>query len=283
MGLIIINNTGNGGFSLINNTNQGGLNFLVSSSVIIPTLTPSVSLTPSLSPSITPSLTPSRTLSVTPSRTPSLTPSITTTPSITPSISPSPVIFTGSMYDLLSAEGKTAYTAATVDNFFSCSLADYNAVFAGYADAQKIGNTDVIFSTAVGSSYIATCASVLSQADSTIPSNTYIVGFATKMLTNPAGTTITPLIATTYKGTYTAISNSPSIIGTTRVYYLRKDPPITSTASYVGHVASAGNFDMATTSYTNAGFDCASPYSTWNNRSATMPHFQMIVTTTKPY
>ncbi len=187
------------------------------------------------------------------------------------------------MRSFLSAAGQTTYDSTTTGNFFSCSLADYNAVFAGYSDAQKIGNTDVIFNTAVGSSYTGTCASVLPQSNSTIPANTYIVGFAAKMFSNPSPTTLTPLISTTYKGTYTAISNSPSVTGTARVYYLRKNPPITSQTSYVGHVAGANTFDQATTSYTNAGFDCASPYSTWTNRNGTMPQFQMIVTSTKPY
>lgn len=187
------------------------------------------------------------------------------------------------MRSLLSVAGQTAYDAATVGNFFSCSLADYNAVFAGYADAQKIGNTDVIFNTALGSSYTATCASVLPQANSTIPANTYIIGFAAKMFSNATPTTVTPLISTTYQGTYTAISNAPTIGGTARAYYLRKDPPITSVTSYVGHVAAANGFDQATTTYNNAGFDCAAPYSNWTIRNAQMPNFQMFVTTTKPY
>jgi hypothetical protein len=187
------------------------------------------------------------------------------------------------MRSLLSTAGQATYDAATVGNFFSCSLADYNAVFAGYADAQKIGNTDVIFNTAVGASYTGGCASVLPQANSTIPANTYIIGFATKMFSNASPTTVTPLISTTYQGTYAAISNSPTITGTNRAYYLRKDPPITSVTSYVGHVAAGNTFDQATTSYTGAGFDCASPYSTWTARNGTMPQFQMFVTTTKPY
>lgn len=187
------------------------------------------------------------------------------------------------MRSLLSTAGQTAYDSTTAGNFFSCSLADYNAVFAGFSDAQKIGNTDVIFNTAVNAQYVATCASVLPQTNSTIPANTYIVGFACKFFNNPGGRTVTPLISTTYKGTYTAISNSPTANGTARVYYLRKDPPITSQTSYVGHVASVGDFDQATTTYTNAGFDCSSPYSTWSNRTGTMPHFQMFTTTTKPY
>ena len=187
------------------------------------------------------------------------------------------------MRSLLSAAGQTTYDATTTGNFFSCSLADYNAVFAGYTDAQKIGNTDVIFNTSVGSGYTGTCASVLSETNSTIPANTYIIGFATKMFSNPSPTTVTPLISTTFKGTYTAISNSPTITGTNRTYYLRKDPPITSQTSYVGHVAGANTFDQATTTYNNAGFDCAAPYSSWTNRSATMPNFEMFVTTTKPY
>lgn len=190
---------------------------------------------------------------------------------------------TTTMRSLLSTVGQSDYDSTSVGNFFSCSLADYNAVFSGYVDAVKIGNTDVIFATTLGSSYVATCASVLPQANSTITANTYIVGFAAKMFSNTAGTTVTPLISTTYKGTYSAISNSPTIGGTARVYYLRKDPPITSVTSYVGHVASANGFDQPTTTYTNAGFDCSSPYSTWSNRNGTMPHFQMITTTTKPY
>ncbi len=192
-------------------------------------------------------------------------------------------VSTTTMRSLLSTVGQSDYDSTSVGNFFSCSLADYNAVFSGYVDAVKIGNTDVIFATTLGSSYVATCASVLPQANSTITANTYIVGFAAKMFSNTAGTTVTPLISTTYKGTYSAISNSPSIVGTARVYYLRKDPPITSVTSYVGHVASANGFDQTTTTYNNAGFDCNAPYSTWSNRIGTMPHFQMITTTTKPY
>jgi len=187
------------------------------------------------------------------------------------------------MRSFLSVAGQTTYDATTVGNFFSCSLADYNAVFAGYADAVKIGNTDVIFNTGLNSAYSGPCASVLPVENSTIPANRYIIGFAAKMQANAGSTTLTPLISTTYKGTYTAISNSPTVVGTNRVYYLRKDPPITSITSYVGHVAGANSFDQATTSYTNAGFDCAAPYSSWSNRTGTMPNFQMFITTTKPY
>lgn len=188
------------------------------------------------------------------------------------------------MRALLSTAGQTSYDAASTGNFFSCSLADYNAVFNGYADAQKIGNTDAIFNSPANSPYTATCASVLPQVNSTITSNTYILGFACRMFNN-SNYTVTPLISTTYKGTYGAISNSPVMTGNAAAsfYFLRKDPPITSTTSYVGHVASTGNFDQSTTIYTNAGFDCSVPYSTWSNRTATMPNFQMFTTTTKPY
>lgn len=187
------------------------------------------------------------------------------------------------MRSLLSAAGQTTYDATTAGNFFSCSLADYNAVFAGYSDAQKVGNTDAQFNT-TGTSYSAPCASILPQANSTIPANTYILGFACKMQVN-SNYTVTPLISTTYRGTYAAISNSPTMTGTTAAsfYFLRKDPPVTSVTSYVGHVASNGSFDQSTTTYTNAGFDCAAPYSTWSNRTATMPNFQMYVTSLKPY
>ena len=188
------------------------------------------------------------------------------------------------MRALLSAAGQTSYDAASTGNFFSCSLADYNAVFNGYTDAQKIGNTDAIFSSSVNSPYTATCASILPQVNSTISSNTYILGFACRMFNN-SNYTVTPLLSTTYRGTYSAISNSPVMVGNAAAsfYFLRKDPPITSTTSYVGHVASTGNFDQATTNYPNSGFDCAAPYSTWSTRNVTMPHFQMFTTVTRPY
>lgn len=187
------------------------------------------------------------------------------------------------MRSLLSTAGQTAYDSASVGHFFSCSLSDYNAVFNGFSGSQKIGNTDAIFNTSLNAQYSATCASVLTRSSSSISANTYIVGFACKFFDTQAGRTVTPLISTAHTGTYTAISNSPLAIGTSRVYYLRKDPPLTVSASFVGHVASSGNFDMASGSYNNSYFDCSSPYSGWTLRSAAMPHFQMITTTTKPY
>lgn len=190
---------------------------------------------------------------------------------------------TVTMRSLLSPSGQTAYDSASAGNFFSCSLSDYNAVFNGFADARKVGNTDAIFNTATGLSYVATCASILTRSSSSISANSYIVGFACKFLDASANRTVTPLISTAHTGTYTAISNSPLAPGTSRAYYLRKDPPLTVSASFVGHVGSAGSFDQATTIYNNSYFDCSAPYSTWSFRNSTMPHFQMITTTTKPY
>lgn len=187
------------------------------------------------------------------------------------------------MRSLLSTAGQAAYDSASAGNFFSCSLSDYTAVFNGLSGSVKVGNTDDIFNTSVGSSYTGTCASILTRSSSSISANTYIVGFACKFLDSTGGRTVTPLISTAHTGTYTAISNSPLAPGNSRAYYLRKDPPLTVSASFVGHVGSAGNFDMATTVYNNSYFDCSSPYSSWTQRSATMPNFQMITTTTKPY
>jgi len=199
---------------------------------------------------------------------------------------PSPITSsTTTMRSLLSIAGQTAYDSASVGNFFSCSSADYAAVFNGYADARKIGNTDAIFNTSLSSAYVATCASILTRASASISASSYIVGFACKFFDTSAGRTVTPLISTAHTGNYTAISNSPLAPGTSRAYYLRKDPPLTVSASFVGHVGSAGSFDQTTTTYNGAYFDCTAPYSGsgWTFRNGTMPHFQMIVTTTKPY
>lgn len=193
-----------------------------------------------------------------------------------------------SMRTLLSPEGQTDYDLTSAGDFFSCSLSDYTAVFNGYEDAQKIGNTDADFATSRALNFTATCATVLPVANSTIPQNSYIIGYATRFLSAPTGTTTTPLISTTYKGTYEPISNSPDALGTTRIYYLRKEPTIISQESYVGHVAANSNgssifFDQTSQSYTNGGFDCGAPYSDWTNRTGGFPHFQMIITSIQPY
>lgn len=198
---------------------------------------------------------------------------------------PSPTVTTTTMRSLLSAAGQTAYDSASVGNFFSCSVSDYNAVFNGLSGSTKIGNTDAIFGTAVNAQYTATCASILTRSSASISASSYIVGFACKFYDASAGRTVTPLISTNHTGSYSAISNSPLAPGTARAYYLRKDPPLTVSASFVGHVGSAGNFDMATTTYNNSYFDCSPPYSGsgWTLRNGTMPHFQMFATTIKPY
>lgn len=184
------------------------------------------------------------------------------------------------IYDTLSSSAKTVYNTATTGNYISVSVVDYNNVFSALSSASKIGMTDSQFYES-GSSWAGGCANILSSGTSVVSSGVYLVGYACYGTASP--NTYTPLISTTFKGTYTGVSNSMTVSGSGFKYFIRKAPisPLPST-SYVGHVSSNG-FRMGTTSYANGGHDCSAPYSTWTNWSSTAPVFQMFGTTYKQW
>ena len=194
----------------------------------------------------------------------------------------------GDMRALLSASGQAAYDAAATDNFFAVSQADYNAVVAGLSSVTKYGMNDSMVAEN-GSAWSAGYAQQFPLALGTVPSGVYLFGFISR--TQSGGTT-TPLISTTFKGTYTAISNSPNAaVSGARGYFLRKASAATAATSYIGIVNSVngllGTTDSNVTPSSNgAGYDNTVPYSTWtswNGVGTKLLIFQMLGTPTQQW
>lgn len=197
------------------------------------------------------------------------------------------VVATTSMRSLLSGSGQTAYDAASADNWFSVSSTDYANVVAGLSSVTKYVMNDSLVAEN-GSGWSAGFAQAFPSTISTIPSGVYLFGFISR--TSSTGTT-TPLISTTFRGTYTAISNSPTSPSSgVRGYFLRKPSSATASTSYVGLVNSVGGY-MGTTDFNVAagsagGYDNTVPYSTWttwNGVGVRYQIFQMLGTPTQQW
>ncbi len=194
----------------------------------------------------------------------------------------------GNMRDLLSASGQTAYDAAATDNFFAVSQTDYNAVVTGLSSVTKYVMSDALVAEN-GTAWSGTFAQAYPFTISPVPSGVYLFGFISR--TTTSGTS-TPLISTTFKGTYTAISNSPTTpSGGVRGYFLRKASAATASTSYLGLVNST-NGSLGTTQFNTlagvpteqqGGYDNTVPYSTWVTWSGAYQIFQMLGTPTKQW
>jgi hypothetical protein len=192
-----------------------------------------------------------------------------------------PVVGGDSIRALLSASGQSAYDAASSGNWFSVSAADYAAAAAGIASTSKYVMNDTLVAEN-GSAWSGTFAQAYPSTISAIPSGVYLYGFISR---TQAGGTTTPLISTTFRGTYTSIANSPNAATSgARGYFLRKAPTATAATSYVGLVNS-GTGLMGTTTYNVAvgsrgGYDNTIPYSTWVDWTGAYQIFQLLGTTT---
>lgn len=188
----------------------------------------------------------------------------------------------GDMRSLLSASGQSAYDAASTDNWFSVSSTDYAAVAAGLSSVTKYAMNDSLIAEN-GSLWSANYAQAMPSTIGTVPANVYLFGFMTRC---GAGGTTTPLISTTFRGTYTAISNSPNAPASngTRGYYLRKASTATSAISYLGVVNTTSSY-LTTTTFNPpvsqmGGYDATTPYSTWTQWNSQYLIFQMLGTST---
>jgi len=191
----------------------------------------------------------------------------------------------GTMRSLLSVSGQSAYDAAANDSWFSVSSADYAAVVSGLSSITKYGLTDAQVAEN-GSAWTTGYAQAFPSTIGTVPANTYLIGFISR---NTNGGTSTPLISTTFKGTYTAISNSPNAAtGGARGYFLRKATSATASTSYIGILPAGSTGSLTTTGFNPpvaqmGGYDATSPYSTWSQWNGAYLIFQMIGTPTNQW
>lgn len=189
------------------------------------------------------------------------------------------------IYSSLSAAGKIAFDATTVGNFFSVSAADYASVFSAVTDATKYAMTDSQLSEDGGDAWAGGFAFTLASAVSTIPASSYVIGFAARSDDVSVGT-ITPLISTSYTGTYSAVSNSPTFAAgspSAIQYYIRRNPQTpTAAISYLALVSTT-NRRRGTTLF-NSYYSASSPYTTWvAYTNAKAPVQQFMATTTKSW
>ena len=174
----------------------------------------------------------------------------------------------------------STYDAATVGNWIEVTSTEYANVKSTVTGVITRGMTEAQ-ANENGSAWTGTCAHTFSSASAESPAGEYIVGFSTRLF-NTTGT-FTVLTSTTYKGTYTAIANSPTLTSGARKYFVRKAPTTANASTtYVASVASV-NRTLGTTNFAGAGYDCSSPYSTWVAWNTQAPIFQFIGTSTKSW
>lgn len=193
-------------------------------------------------------------------------------------ISPPPSVLRG----LLSPAGQTAYDAATTNNFFSVSAADYGNVAAGLNSVTKYVMDDTQVANTGGGGWTGGFAQAFPTATATVPAGTYVIGFIAKAY-NSNGTA-TPLISTAFPptATYTAIANSPTVGFSALNYYIRKAPTTaTASTSYLGLVLNVTSAQCASAVYTGSGYySTGSPYSSWTAWSTTFCNYQVLGTPT---
>lgn len=135
-------------------------------------------------------------------------------------ISPPP----SAMRALLSGAGQTAYDAATVNNWFAVSAADYANVKNGLSGTSTVGYTDVNLSNAT-TQFSSNFGATLDQPNATVTANNWIIGLVSRMAgTGSLG--FRPYVGTTFKGTYSTIGSTTLSMTSSAAptYWLRKDP-----------------------------------------------------------
>ena len=186
---------------------------------------------------------------------------------------------TAAMRALLSASGQTAYDAATSGNWFEVSSTDYAAVYSGLSGMSKIGMSDSQMNES-GTSWSINYLVTAPQANATVASGSYLLGFRCKF--TGAGANSTKIYSgTTFKGTYTQVANTASATGSGFKYFLRKTPSAVGSATYIG-IFVGTSMPGSTTSWSGSGYS-TSPFSTWTTWNTSIPLFQALTTTTQQW
>jgi hypothetical protein len=256
-----------------------------------PTQTPSNTRTPTQTPSNTrtPTQTPSNT------RTPTQTPSNTVTPSITPSYTstntPTPTTINYAadpIYALLSATGKTAYSAATINDFFSVSQSDYYNIMTGLTATTVYGVQNDIFLTGSSLSQFSGGFSIIDGAQSGITAGNYIMGYAARVARPFLGQVLRVISGGTINGTYVYLGSgfntfTNSSTSNAPYYFLRKLPTIATVGSstYLG-IYSQDNLTYLTGTPTRTIY-YGGGLGGWLSNSFSLVAFQALINNNKTW
>jgi hypothetical protein len=194
---------------------------------------------------------------------------------------------TGSMRSFLSPAGQAAYDVTSDNSWFTASAADYNAVLVGLSGTSTVGMSTAQVTTGSFSSFVGTYGTTLPQANATVPSGNYIIGFVARAASATVGR-FRPYVATSYKGTYTPLGNN-GVTGsatTGSVYFLRKNPASAqATASYVAvgpRNSGEGSWAGTGTWPAGGGYSTTMATGSWINFTGILPIQQFLITTAQP-
>ena len=191
-------------------------------------------------------------------------------------------ISTGSMRNLLSASGQTAYDAATGGNWFSVSSTDYANVVSGLASVTKYCLSDAQMSGVAGGWSGGYAQAYGANLNAQLSAGTYVIGFGAKPYSTI--TAVTPLISTALptSGTYSPIANSPAGAAGVISYFLRRPSTATAATSYLGFVGNNTMSSATISGITNWYSTTGSPNFTapWTVYNANPIMFQILGTPT---
>jgi hypothetical protein len=250
------------------------------------TITPTITVTPSITPTRT--ATPTRTSTVTPTQTRTNTPSpVTPTPTptntLTPTPTPTPINYAADpIYNLLSSTGKTAYTAATINNFFSVSQTDYNSVMTGLTGTSIYGPTTDVFLTGSSLSQFAGGWSIIDGGQSGIASGNYIMGYAMRPGRQNVSCATRVISGNTINGTYAYLGSAnntftSSSVQYSPVYFLRKLPTdATVGTTYLG-IYTQDNIAYLTGTSTRTLYYASALGPGWISNSFNQVAFQALI------
>lgn len=181
--------------------------------------------------------------------------------------------------DLLSASGQSAYDAASDGDFFYVSADDYNTVFAAISGSFTVGMSDSQLTDLPRSTFARSFGTTLPQALATVAAGTLLFGFISQQT---AGSSMQhqPRYSNTFKGTYIAIANAPTVNGNNGLSHHLRKPGYFAAAStaYIAlfpGTATGGAWVTHGTTNTFVGGGYSSNGSSWTNWNNALPIFQM--------
>ncbi len=241
------------------------------------TPTPTKTNTPTQSVTPTNTRTPTVTPTITRTQTPSpVSPTPTPTSTITPTITQTPLdLANDSIYNALSATGKTAYLNASVNNFFNVSETDYLSVFNAVSGTSHYGGVTFDQFTGTTNSEFGSPFMNIDTGQGGLSANSYIIGFAFRGSRTASQGLYTLGVRQTdgslSGGTYSAVTSNVTFqnnVAGAKTYFIRKSPQSAlSTTSYLSlyHSGNATQLDVSTRlEYYSSSF--TPPYNTITTR-----------------
>ncbi|CAN2219955.1 hypothetical protein MCEMRE196_01231 [Candidatus Nanopelagicaceae bacterium] len=192
---------------------------------------------------------------------------------------PAPAQAAALMRSVLSTAGQSSYDAAVSGGYFNVTKSDYDAAFNNLTSVVKVGMTD---------SQVAECSAAFSgtfinvvDSATAIPANSYIVGFASGLISTGSNQSLRLVISSTYKGVYDFLTSATAPVNVTTSgakYFLFKQPVTSSTKRFVG-IWSSDNTCKGSGTFPEGGYagpSSTSPWGTFTSRTSDLTRLQVM-------